>query len=264
VGAQPYEAFAAIVRDELDRARSMMRTGIGRADLYARLMRDARDAPPPVSSPPSAPPVQRRVPVGGSPQMGPDDALVTLVLFSDFQCPFCARIEPALAQLRDRYGNDLRIVWKHNPLDFHVNAMPAAEATAEAFAQGGNSMFWALHDRLFANAPNLERAEIDRAAGEIGLDMGRFMAALDAHSHRDAIERDRSLAQAVGAVGTPTAFVNGWMIRGAQPIEAFQTLIDRELAAARSRVSQGTPRYRVYEAILADTPPADPAAAPAP
>src|SRR2546428_9709687 len=153
----------------MDCARWRMRAGLGRADLYSRLMPDARESPPPQaprpSNPPAAPPaVQRRVPVGGSPQLGPDDALVTLVVFSDFQCPFCARIEPTLAQLRDRYGADLRIVWKHNPLDFHTNAMPAAEATAEAFAQGGNPTFWALHDRLFANAPNLDRADIERAA----------------------------------------------------------------------------------------------------
>jgi len=86
---------------------------------------------------PAAPEGPVRVPVDGAPQRGPDDALVTIVVFSDFQCPFCSRLLPTLSALRERYGNDLRVVWRNNPLPFHQDAMPAAEAAAEAFAQGG-------------------------------------------------------------------------------------------------------------------------------
>lgn len=192
-----------------------------------------------------------RIPVGTSPMNGPANALVTIVQFSDFQCPFCSRVEPTMTRLRQEYGNDVRIVWKNNPLPFHNNAEPAAEAAMEAMAQGGNDKFWAMHRVLFENQQHLERADLERYAQQIGLNMTRFRQALDDHRHRASIEADKQLAQRVNAQGTPNFFINGTNIVGAQPFERFKALVDQVLARARTI----TPRERVYAQMVADPVP---------
>ncbi|MEZ4408591.1 MAG: thioredoxin domain-containing protein [Polyangiales bacterium] len=189
-----------------------------------------------------------RIPVGNSPMNGPASALVTIVEFSDFQCPFCSRVEETMRRIRQEYGNDVRIVWKNNPLPFHNNAEPAAEAAMEAMAQGGNDKFWAMHRKLFENQQHLERADLERYAQELNLNMTRFRQAMDDHRHRAAIQADTQLAQRLNAQGTPNFFINGTNIVGAQPFERFKTLIDQVLARARTI----TPRDRVYAQMVAD------------
>ncbi|MDB4932733.1 MAG: Periplasmic thiol disulfide interchange protein DsbA [Myxococcaceae bacterium] len=208
-----------------------------------------------------------RIPVGNSPSQGPANALVTIVEFSDFQCPFCTRVEDTLRQIRQQYGNDVRIVWKNAPLPFHNNATPAAEAAMEAFAQGGNAKFWQMHDLLYQNQQNLDTATLERLAGQVGLNMARFRTAMSSHAHTASVDRDKALAQAVGAQGTPNFFINGTQVTGAQPFDRFKTIIDQVLARARTI----QPRNRVYANMVADpvageapapsnpTPPARPA-----
>ncbi|GAB4212739.1 MAG: hypothetical protein OHK0013_35820 [Sandaracinaceae bacterium] len=265
MGAQPFEEFQRVINEEIAHANTVLRNGTPRAQLYQTIVRNGRtQAAPPAggdaaqkAAPPARPqPDPRavyRVPVGSSPQQGPADALVTVVIFSDFQCPFCTRVEPTLRSLREQYGNDLRLVWKNNPLPFHQQAMPAAEAAMEVFAQRGADAFWRYHDVLFENQQALAREDLERYAQQVpGIDMARFRAALDNHTHQAAIEADQALARQLGASGTPSFFINGRNLRGAQPIEAFRTLIDEVLADARQRVSSGTPRARVYETIIAN------------
>ncbi len=194
-----------------------------------------------------------RIPVAGSPSLGPADALVTVVVFSDFQCPFCSRVEPTLRQLREQYGNDLRVVWKDHPLPFHTNARPAAEAAREAFAQRGDAGFWQMHDLLFDNQHELTRATLDGLARQMGLDEGRFAAALDQHTHEAAIARDEALARTLGANGTPTFFINGTELVGAQPMERFDGVVRQVLARARTI----TPRSQAY-ALMVTSPVANP------
>ena len=198
-----------------------------------------------------------RVPVGNSPSLGPANALVTIVEFSDFQCPFCTRVEDTLRQIRTQYGNDVRIVWKNAPLPFHNNATPAAEAAMEAFAQGGNAKFWQMHGLLYQNQTNLDTATLERLAGQIGLNMARFRTAMTNHTHVASIDRDKALAQAVSAQGTPNFFINGTQVTGAQPFDRFKTIIDQVLARARTI----QPRNRVYANMVADPVPGE---APAP
>ncbi len=189
-----------------------------------------------------------RIPVGNSPVLGPANALATVVIFSDYQCPFCSRVEETLQRLRREYPNDVRFVWKDNPLPFHDKATPAAEAAREAFAQGGNEKFWRMHDLLFQNQQNLERADLERYATQVGLNMARFRAALDGHTHTAAIDRDKQLATTINAQGTPNFFINGTNIVGAQPYERFKALVDAVLARARTI----TPRNEVYRRMVAD------------
>ena len=201
-----------------------------------------------------------RIPVGASPVRGRADALVTVVVFSDFQCPFCGRVEPTLNALRERYGDDLRIVWKNNPLPFHENAMPAAEAAMAVYEQGGPGAFWAFHDMLFDNPQSLSRDDLEQYAARVGVDLGSFRAALDAHAHRPRIEADMALARQLGVPSPPHLFINGTSLirtRG----ESLATAVDAVLARARSI----EPRIHAYEAMVAD-PVAlpDPPVAPAP
>ena len=116
-----------------------------------------------------------RVPLEGAAK-GPANAKVNIVAFSDFQCPFCSRVVPTLAQIEKEYGNKVRIFFRHNPLPFHADAPLASEAAIAAEAQG---KFWEMHDKLFANQQNLKRPDLEKYAQELGLDVGKFKAALD-------------------------------------------------------------------------------------
>jgi len=257
-GAQPFEAFKRVIDEELQRAEALVARGTPRGQVYAALTRDAPTSPAPTAPERTRPDdsAVRRVPVSGAdPQRGPSDALVTIVEFSDFECPFCGRVEPTLAQILERYGDDVRIVWMNNPLPFHRSAGPAAQAAMEAFEQGGNDKFWAMHERLFQNQRALTRENLERFAEEIGLNMAQFRAALDNAEHQAAIDRAQALARGLGAGGTPAFFINGRNLIGAQPLPAFTALIDEELAKARGLVDRGTPRARVYEAIMATVEP---------
>jgi protein-disulfide isomerase len=189
-----------------------------------------------------------RVPLEDSPAKGPADALVTIVESSDFECPFCKRVAPTLKQLEEAYRGKVRFVFKQNPLPFHARALPAAIATEEARAQGGDAKFWAMHDALFA-ATTLDDAAIDKAARDAGLDVAKVRAAIAEGKHKDRIERDRKLVQSVGAPATPSFFVNGRKLAGAQPFEAFRALVDEELAKAQALVASGTPAAQVYAKI---------------
>ncbi len=258
MGAQPFESFSEVIDAELARARRLARRGIPSGRIYETVTANGLlrgEAPeyehqPVPARPRPDPNAVYRVPVGASPVRGRADALVTVVIFSDFQCPFCARVEPTLEQLRTQYGSDIRFVWKNNPLPFHDNAMPAAEAALEVFAQTGERGFWAFHDLLFENQTSLDRASLERLAQQIpGVRMPRFRRALDQHTHQAIIEADQELARQLGATGTPSFFINGRNLRGAQPIQAFRTAIDQALADARQRVQQGTPAADVYDAI---------------
>ncbi|MCZ7687402.1 MAG: thioredoxin domain-containing protein [Sandaracinaceae bacterium] len=166
-----------------------------------------------------------------APSRGPATARVTVQIFSDFQCPFCGRVRPTIDQLVERYPRDVRIVWRNYPLPFHTSAEPAAEAAMEVYAQQGDAAFWRYHDLLFENQRNLSRADLERYAAQIGgVDMARFRRALDAHTHRPGIQADMSAVQTAGArIGTPSFFINGRLLQGAQPFAAFDAAVQRAL-----------------------------------
>jgi protein-disulfide isomerase len=274
MGAQPYESFDTVVREELAIARALVARGTPRSQVYASLIANAQasiteerpDPPTPARRQPD-PNAIYRVPIGDSPALGPQDALVTIVTFSEFQCPFCARVQPTLERIREHYGDDVRIVFKHNPLPFHDHAQPAAEAAVEVYTERGADTFWRYHDRLFENSQNLSNENLDAWAREMGV--RSVSAALADHRHRTRVSDDQQLAQGLGASGTPSFFINGRNLRGAQPFEAFQAVIDQELTRARSAIAMGTPRAQVYEMLIRDghTTPQflpDPAPSPAP
>ena len=168
------------------------------------------------------------VKVGDAPVKGPASAPVTVVAFSDFQCPFCSRAVPTMKQIEDEYKGKVRIAFKQLPLPFHDKAHLAAEAALAANEQG---KFWQMHDKLFANQQALDRPSLEKYAQELGLNMAKFKAALDSGKFKDKVDAEAKEGAAVGATGTPTFFINGTQLVGAQPFDAFKTVIDKELKA---------------------------------
>lgn len=162
----------------------------------------------------------------GSPARGAADATIELVEFSDFQCPFCARVNPTLKRIEQVYGKDVRIVFKHLPLSIHPKA-PDAHAAAEAAHRQGK--FWAMHDLIFANQRAMSRENYLAYAEQIGLDVERFERDMASSEIRDKLAADSGQAASLGVTGTPAFFVNGRFLSGAQPFESFKRLIDEEL-----------------------------------
>ncbi len=167
-------------------------------------------------------------------EIGPDDpsegtstAPVTLVEYSDFQCPFCRSLVPTLRQVRDKYGDRVRIVWKDFPLtQIHPQAFQSAEAGNCAREQG---KFWEYHDRLFANQQMLQSAALKEYASELKLDSAKFNACLDSSKYKQRIEASMATGMKIGVGSTPTVFVNGRTISGAKPFQTFVEIIDDEL-----------------------------------
>jgi protein-disulfide isomerase len=170
------------------------------------------------------------VPVGDSPAHGPADAWVTIVEVSDFQCPFCGKVVPTINDLEKKYGNDIRVVFKNNPLSFHPRALPAAMAAECAREQG---KFWDMYEHQFTNQRALEDADLEKYAKESGLDMGRWKACVTSNKYKSRIEDEQRQMVAMGARGTPAFFINGRFLSGAQPINAFEAIVDEELKKAK-------------------------------
>jgi len=232
VGAQPYENFKKLIDELLPVAEKVASdTGKKGDELYAELTKNGKDKaemPPARPQEPAEDPNKvYDVPAGNSYFEGPKDAAITIVEFSEFQCPFCSRVLPAKKQIMDAYKGKVKFVFKHTPLPFHKDAQLASEA---ALAAGEQGKFWEMHDKLFANQKDLSRPSLEKFAGELGLNMDKFKKALDSGVYKPVVEEDKALGMKVGARGTPTLFINGRKIVGAQPFENFKKMIDEELA----------------------------------
>jgi protein-disulfide isomerase len=181
------------------------------------------------------------------PTWGDGNAPVTLVIFSDFQCPFCTRVEPTIKQLKDKYGKDkLRVVWKNQPLSFHQNARPAAEAAATVHGLAGSDAFWKFHELAFKNQQSLTEENYAKWAAESGVDAAKFKAAYQGKKYASKVDEDMALANKVGATGTPAFRINGATLVGAQPAAEFEKIIDAQLAEAKKLVAAGTKASDVY------------------
>jgi protein-disulfide isomerase len=189
---------------------------------------------PEVAAAPKEPTAPVEIDVEGAPTRGPRDAPVTVVAFSDFQCPYCARVVPTLEKLRELYGDRVRVVFKHYPLPIHPDSIVAHRAAEAASAQG---KFWQMHDRLFADPRNVGETTLRGYAKELGLDVAAFETAMASEKVEHRIQADLSEGNRVGVRGTPTFFVNGVLLSGAQPLAAFQSQVDEALAAAAKKVA---------------------------
>jgi protein-disulfide isomerase len=257
VGAQPIGKFKALVDEELARADQKLAAGISRSALYDELTRaglekgDRKVAVGPKQIAPGMPDCQggapgacpgaggrepevdqkvHKVELGQAPVRGPRDAAITVVLFSDMECPFCKRVEPTLAALEKEYPGKVRVAWKNFPLDMHERARPAAYAAHAAGLQG---KFWQMHDKILDNQGALQPADLEKYAQELGLDVARWKAALSSAEIVQLVEADLKQGQALGVSGTPSLFINGRKVVGAQPLTSLKPIVDQELGKKR-------------------------------
>jgi len=169
------------------------------------------------------------------PALGPADAPVTIVEFADFQCPYCSKIEPTLTQVRQMYGDEVRLVYRHYPLPMHNNAERAAQASMCADEQG---KFWEMHDGMFANQRALGADQLKATAAGLGLDAEQFNTCLDSGRFAAQVAADAAEGNAAGVSGTPALFVNGRFISGAVPLEQITSIVDDELRRHGQKTAQ--------------------------
>jgi protein-disulfide isomerase len=167
--------------------------------------------------------------------LGSADAPVTIVEFGDFQCPYCQAVQPSIKELMDKYRGKVRLGFRDFPLrQIHPQAQQSAEA---AHCAGDQGKFWEYHDLLYNNQSRLDVNSLKERAATAGLDAERFQVCLDSGKFRTVIDSDLQSGSIAGITGTPTFFINGVILTGAQPVSAFADIIDSELKRTESRKS---------------------------
>jgi protein-disulfide isomerase len=215
---QPYEAVAARIRQFLQNEAGNK----VKHDYFASLRAKYKASI-------TLEPVREPVDAVG-PQRGPDAAAVTIVEFSDFQCPFCGRLEPVLARIEKAYPSQVRLIYRNMPItSLHPDAGNAAAAAVCANQQG---KFWPMHDVLFSEQSSLSVDALKEKAKRIGLDSGRFDACLDGGQARDSLKADETAAEKLGLSATPATFVNGRFVNGAISYDELAAIIEDELHRA--------------------------------
>jgi protein-disulfide isomerase len=180
-----------------------------------------------------APPLGAELDDGSSPARGPTKAAVTMVEFSDFECPFCRQAQETLKQIAERYGDEVRLVFKHLPSEGHRNSLPAARA---AYCAGEQDRFWQFHDALFA-AGSISPSSFAQLAASLGLGRDKFAECLGAERSRAAVVKDIELANRYRIDSTPSFLINGKLVKGALSFAEFQSVIERELSLTRKTSS---------------------------
>jgi protein-disulfide isomerase len=218
-GAQPIEAFRRVIDAQIEVAEKKLAEGVSRKDLYEVLLKDAKG--PSLPKMVEVPTPSHRLPLRGNKW-----AKITIYQFSDFQCPFCSRVNPTIEEVLAEHGSEVKIEWINFPLPFHKQAPLAAEAAHEIFIQKGDKAFWRYHDLLFeTQREGLLRPQLERLATEVGANMKKFNKALDERTHESLVEEEAQLAKKSGVSGTPGFVVNGYFISGAQPYATFKRAI---------------------------------------
>jgi protein-disulfide isomerase len=218
--------LAAMVARELQEGKSP-------DSIRMELKRRMNEAPPVLDEAVS-------IPIDGDPSKGPANAKVTLIEFSDFQCPYCAVAVSNLNTILANHPTNVRLVFKQFPLDIHSEASLAAQAALAAHAQG---KFWPMHDKMYANFRTLSQDKIADWAKELGLDMSRFNADMKSGKYKAVVEKELEQGERAGVLGTPTVFVNGKHYNGTLDPTAFEEVIQGELKTLTARATP-SPRSR--------------------
>jgi protein-disulfide isomerase len=227
---EPLRDDDAASRRESVRSRLQTEKIAARRTEYVNLLRRTADVKV-FLTPPAT--FRAEITAGSIPARGLSTAKVTIVEFSDFHCPFCKRTQAALARVRETYGDRVRIVYRDFPLvQLHPQARRAAQAARCAGDQG---KYWEMHDAIYAGDANSSDGYVTGLATKIGADAPALLACLNAGAHDTAIQKDIDEGTALGVTGTPTFFVNGRAVFGAQPYEAFAKIIDDELSRAAAQ-----------------------------
>ncbi len=225
-------AIMALVASEREAMTGLVHDGLPRSEIYAEILAVA-DSPAPRNAAAGTgspdPATNYAVPAADRPVLGPIDAPVTIIVFSDFQCPFCARVQPVLEQLRAGHPDEVRVVFRNLPLAFHQHARELAKVALAADAQG---KFWPMHDLIFARK-EMNAANWKPLAKRLRLNAGKMIRVMNSEEVEQKIVEDEAAAKAFGVNGTPSFFINGRFIGGAQPIEGFERIVNEELVKAK-------------------------------
>jgi protein-disulfide isomerase len=219
-GGQQLPAFDQ-VKEDISRFIRNQKAQAASAEFYEQLKKEMNIE---VLLPPYEAP---KVAVDASgPSKGPATAPITIVEFSDFECPYCVRAEPTVKELLAKYPGKIKLVYRDFPLPMHARAPKAAEA---AHCAGDQGKYWEMHEKLFANATKLELTDLKGYARDVGVDGGKFDRCLESGEKAQVVEKNKKAGEDVGVTGTPAFFINGRSLAGAQPLEAFTAIIDQEL-----------------------------------
>jgi protein-disulfide isomerase len=199
---------------------------------------------PETAAAPDAQVPMEQISLAGAPSRGPADAPITIVEYSDLQCGFCARAASTVRDVVRGYEGRVRWIFKHYPLDFHREAMLAHQF---ALAAGEQGKFWEMHDAIFASQHAMKRQDLLPLATSLGLDVARLEKDVDSGRFVEVIRRDLGEGAALGVEGTPTFFINGHRLVGAQPVTVFRAIIDKELAASTPPAAAAEPPAIVLE-----------------
>lgn len=176
----------------------------------------------------------QNIDTAGSPFLGKENAPISLVVFSDFQCPYCGKVQPLLEEMLEKNPDSLKIVFKHLPLKMHKQAGPAALASIAAHEQG---KFWQMHDALFAIGKGMNKESIEKAALDVGLDMKKFNKDWNSPAGKKRLGQDMNSAAKAGVSGTPTLFINGRQVTG-RGTDVLQKMIRQELADIKAKATK--------------------------
>ena len=256
-GAQPLEEFQAVVDEQKQVVESLRQEGVAEQDLYVAAMEhnlelamaevearreEARQAQ---ESEVEVVPIREHNFAKGA---DAEDALVTVVEFSSFPCPFCARGSATLEQLVERYPDEVRVVFKHFPLANQPQAMPASLAAQAAGEQG---QFWEMYDLIYEHQADLHEGIYREVAGQLGLDEERFVADMESEALFNKVERDREDGLSAGVQGTPGFAINGLRENGAQALQVFEAHVEQQVAVAREiQEERGLEGDALYEAMI--------------
>lgn len=284
-GAQPIDAFKKVIDEQIQKANDELGKGTKAADLNFALTKANNPqlgaqivslvfegAEPPASAAPPADAKRQKPPEdtntvwkvalhGDEPTKGGAEPLVTIVEYTDFQCPFCSKARNSLDEVEKAYGDKVRIVFKNLPLDFHKQAFLAAEAALCGKDQG---KFWEMEKQLFANQQALMPEQLPGHAKEVGMDVAKFEACLKDHKYKAHVEKDMAAAGKVQATGTPAFYINGRKLGGARPFDDFKKIIDEEITKAEAKLKDGVAKKDLYAKMIENgkefvpPPPLDP------
>ncbi len=239
VGAQPFDNFKRAIDAEIERANGLAtQCNIAGDALYKQAV---KKAPKPQSE------MRAYIDIENAPVLGDANAPVTIIEFTDFQCPFCSRANNTIHELLDKNPGKAKLVFRSYPLPFHDKAQLAHQAAEAAKAQG---KFWEYYDLLFANQQKLDRDSLIAFAKQIGLNEVKFIADMDSAAAATAVKNDLELGSKAGVNGTPHFLINGRVLSGAQPLDAFQSALNAELETANKLIAAGTPAAQVYKAVV--------------
>jgi protein-disulfide isomerase len=244
-GARPKHVFRQMIDQELELAEQLRTGGIAKAQLYAHVTKWGYTAIQFIDDRPELDEdTVYPVPIADSPTRGPADAPITIVAFSDFQCPYCGRGDETMRELQARYGDQIRFVFKHFPLPGHPAGALASRAS---FAAAKVGKFWEFHDAVFDLGARFGGEDLLTIGASLGIDAAVMEAAMVNETNDPRIEQDIELGMRLGVTGTPAYFINGRPIVGAHPEIDFRLIIVEELGRVEQARAQGIAAADVYE-----------------